>query len=293
MGDVDFWGRPPAWGDPEQQRTIQIDIDPEMIALNRPVDVGIVGDAKGTLRLMLEEIKKLGDARKPVKKLSEYKKIQREWLENFIRQAESGEKPIHPLRVIKEVREFYPRNAICCIDGGNTAVWAYYLNRIYEPNTFLWAADSGHLGTGLPYAIGAKLAEPDRPVYLITGDGALGLTIQELETASREGVKVTVVVLNDGSWGMIKGSQKLSFGARYIGVDFGEARYDKVAEGFGCLGIRVEEPEDISAALDKAESTDKPALIDIKVSQEVHLTPPDLATLSAVWLEGCTPPPVE
>ncbi|MEM0202410.1 MAG: thiamine pyrophosphate-binding protein [Archaeoglobaceae archaeon] len=287
LGDTDFWGRPPGWGDPEVQKTIQIDIEAEMIALNRPVDLAILGDAKETLKLLLREVKKLGEKREPSEKLKEFKKIQEEWLAEFLKQAESKEKPIHPLRVIKEVREFYPRNAIACIDGGNTAVWAYYLNRIYEPNTFLWAADSGHLGTGLPYAIGAKLANPDRPVYLITGDGAFGCTMQELETASREKVKVTAIVMNDGAWGMIKGAQKAICGGRYVGVDFGDVRYDKVAEAMGWLGIRVEEPEDIAYSLDKAESTEKPALLDVKISHEVNLSPPDLITLGILWLEGC------
>ncbi len=287
LGDLDFWGRPPAWGDPEVQKTIQIDIEPEMIALNRPVDLAILGDAKETLRFLLEEVRKLGDLKPPNEKLKEYRKIQEDWLADFLRQAESNEKPIHPLRVIKEVRDFYPRNAIACIDGGNTAVWAYYLNRIYEPNTFLWAADSGHLGTGLPYAIGAKLANPERPVYLITGDGAFGLTIQELETASRENVKITAIVMNDGAWGMIKGAQMAICGGRYMGVDFGEVRYDKVAEAMGWVGIRVEDPEDIAYSLDKAESVEKPALLDVKISQEKNLNPPDLLTLGIVWLEGC------
>ncbi len=293
MGDLDFFGRPPFWGDPDVQKTIQIDIDAEMIALNRPVDVGIVGDARETLKALIEAVKRKGDRREPVERLKEYKKMQNEWLEGFLKQAESNERPMHPLRVIKEVREFYPRNAISCIDGGNTAVWAFYLNRIYEPNTFLWAADSGHLGTGLPYAIGAKLANPDRPVYLITGDGAFGLTMEELETASREGVKITAIVMNDGSWGMIKGGQKLSFSGRYIGVDFSDVRYDRVAESMGWYAERVEEPEDLSSALDRAESSEKPALLDVKISQEINLTPPDLATLSMVWLEGCNPPEVK
>ena len=293
LGDLDFFGRPPFWGDPDVQKTIQIDIEAEMIALNRPVDLGIVGDAKETLKMIVEALRKMGERRKPTERLREYKKIQNEWLEGFLKQAESGEKPMHPLRVIKEVRDFYPRNAISCIDGGNTAVWAFYLNRIYEPNTFLWAADSGHLGTGLPYAIGAKLANPDRPVYLVTGDGAFGLTMEELETASRENVKITAIVLNDGSWGMIKGGQKLSFGGRYIGVDFSDVRYDRVAESMGWYGQRVEEPEDLSSALDKAESSEKPALLDVKISQDIHLTPPDLVTLSMVWLEGCNPPEVK
>ncbi len=293
VGDVDFWGRPPVWGDPDKQKTIQIDVDPTMIALNRPVDLAIVGDAKSTLSALLDEVKKKVEKREPHSKMKEYRRAQDEWIANFAKQAESDEKPVHPLRLMKEVREYYPRDAIACIDGGNTAVWAYYMHRIYEPRCFIWAADSGHLGVGLPYAIGAKLAAPDKQVYLITGDGAFGTTLQELETASRLNLKITVIVVNDGAWGMIKGAQKLSFGGRYIGVDFSDVRYDRVAQGMGWYGERVENPEDIAPALERAEEAAQPALLDVVVSQEVHLTPPDLATLAMVWLEGCTPPEVE
>jgi acetolactate synthase-1/2/3 large subunit len=288
MGDVDFWGKPPAWGDPEKQKTIQIDVDAEMVALNRPVDLAIVGDAKGTLVKLLEVVRdKTG--RKENEKIEYYKKLQDAWIENFLKQAKSGNE-IHPLRLMKELRDFYPRDAIACIDGGNTPVWAFYLHRIYEPNTLLWAADSGHLGVGLPYAIAAKLASPEKQVYLITGDGAFGTALQEMETAARLGIKITVIVSNDRAWGMIKGSQKLSFGERYIGVDFSDARYDLIAKAMGWYGERVENPDEIAAALERAESNDKPALLDVVVSQELNLTPPDLATLGMIWLEGCTPP---
>jgi len=121
--------------------------------------------------------------------------------------------PIHPLRVIHEVRAFYPRNAIAVIDGGNTTVWAHYLNRAYEPNTFLSSAtgDSGHLGSCIGYAIAARLANPEREVYCITGDGAFSMGIAELETAKRLGLQITFVVLNDSAWGMIKAGQTLYY----------------------------------------------------------------------------------
>jgi acetolactate synthase-1/2/3 large subunit len=146
---------------------------------------------------------------------------------------------------------------------------------------------------GLPYAISAKLAAPEKDVYLITGDGAFGTAIQELETANRLGVDITVIVINDRSWGMIKGSQKLSFKERYIGVDFSDLRYDLVAKAAGWYGERVEDPEEIRPALERAAKYKGPALLDVIVAQEPHLTPPDLATLGAVWLEGCEAPEVD
>ncbi|MBC7260856.1 MAG: thiamine pyrophosphate-binding protein, partial [Chloroflexi bacterium] len=161
MGDLDFWGRPPAWGEPGTQRWIQIDIEPQNIALNRPVDLALVGDAKATLRLLLEAVKKRTGPKAENPQFQDAREGQQAWLHQWEEGAHSDATPIHPLRLMREIREFFPRHAICAVDGGTTAVWAFYMNRIYEPRSFLWAADSGHLGAGVPYAVGAKLARPD------------------------------------------------------------------------------------------------------------------------------------
>jgi acetolactate synthase-1/2/3 large subunit len=177
------------------------------------------------------------------------------------------------------------------VDGGNTTVWAHYLNRIYEPNTFLssTAGDSGHLGSGVGYAIAAKLAYPDRDVYCITGDGAFSMGMADLETAKRLGLQITFVVLNDSSWGMIRAGQTLYYERRYIGVDFNEIRYDLIAKAMGCYGERVEDPNEIKNALKRAKDSKLPAVIDVKIDREV--IPPDFQTLATIWLEGCEPPP--
>jgi acetolactate synthase-1/2/3 large subunit len=290
LGDTDFWGRPPAWGEPEVQKLIQIDIDGANIALNRRVDLAIIGDAKSTLSEILREVKRRTARREERPDLADYREAQDAWLSSFLELGASEEIPIHPLRLIKDVREFFPRDAISCVDGGNTAVWAHYLNRIYEPRTFLWPSDSGHLGTGLPYAIGAKLARPDVPVYAICGDGAFMLSVQELETARRLNLPVVIVVANDRAWGMIKGSQMLNYDSCYIGVDFSDVRYDKVAEAMGCYGERVEEPSEIKPALRRAVDSGLPSVLDVVIDSEANLNPPDLETLSGLWLEGCELP---
>ncbi|MEX2751459.1 MAG: thiamine pyrophosphate-binding protein [Candidatus Freyarchaeota archaeon] len=291
--DYDFWGQPPAWKPPEEQKFIQIDIDPQMIGVNRDVDVAIVGDAKATLRLLIEEVKKMTNKRAPnpgIQACRQAQEMQRAGYKEF---AESDLKPIHPMRLMKEVREFFPKNAISIIDGGNTALWYTYMNLIYEPGTFLQAADSGHLGVGLPYAIAAKLAEPKRPVYAVCGDGSFMLNIQELETAARLEVPIVIIINNDRQWGMIKGGQKLSFGERYLGMDFTDVRYDLVAQAMGCFGERVTEPSQIRPALERAVKSNKPAVIDVVVDREANLVPPDLAMINAIWLEGVEMPKVE
>jgi acetolactate synthase-1/2/3 large subunit len=222
--------------------------------------------------------------------MAEYRAAQENWLAGFVKQAASSKKPIHPLRLVQDVRAFFPREAICVADGGNTTVWAHYLNRVYSPRSYLWAADSGHLGTGLPYAIGAKLAQPDRPVYALCGDGAFALNMQELETAARLKLPLVVIIADDHQWGMIKAAQMSAYDARYIGVDFDDVRYDQIAQACGCHGERVEEPAQIIPALERAITSGKPAVLDVVVDSWANLTPPDLENLDAVWMEGCELP---
>jgi len=287
MGDLDFWGRPPAWGEVDKQYWLQIDIEPQNIGLNRPINLALVGDAKLTLRALLEAVKVRTEPKAENPQFEDARQGQEAWLRGWEEVAYSDAAPIHPLRLMREVREFFPRQALCAVDGGTTAVWAFYLNRIYEPRSFLWAADSGHLGAGVPYAVAAKLARPDAPVYCITGDGSFGFNAMEMETARREGAPIVVIVADDRAWGMIKGGQKLVYNERYIGVDFSDARYDKLAEALGCYGERVTEPAQIRPALQRAVDSGLPAVLDVIVDTEVHLVPPDLEVLDGLWMEGC------
>jgi acetolactate synthase-1/2/3 large subunit len=288
-----MWGKPMAWGAPEKQKLIQIDISGSTIGLNRLVDIAIIGDAKTTLSLLLKEVKTLTPKRSENQKLEKAREYQRSWLKGFKAGATSNAKPIHTLRAIKEVRDFFPRHAICCVDGGNTVVWSTYVNWIFEPRTYLNASDSGQLGVGLPYAISAKLTKPETPVYLITGDGAFMLSIHELETAKRVGASIVAVVINDRGWGMIKGGQKLSFESRFEGVDLTDVRYDQIAKAMGCYGERVEDPNELKPALKRAVDSGMPAVLDVIVNRDIHLIPPDLGLILSIWLEGVKPPKIE
>jgi acetolactate synthase-1/2/3 large subunit len=287
LGELDFWGRPPLWGEVNTQRYIQVDIDPQNIGLNRPIDLALVGDAKRTLRALLEAIKVRTGPKPENPQFDDARQAQQDWVNNWEEGAHSNQVPIHPLRLMREVRQFFPREAIYAQDGGNTPVWSFYQNRIYEPRSFLWAADSGHLGSGVPYAVAAKLARPDLPVYCITGDGSFGFNAMEMETARREGAPIVVIIANDRAWGMIKATQKLSYKERYIGVDFSDARYDKLAEALGCYGERVTKPSQIRPALQRAVDSGLPAVLDVIVDADVQMAAPDSLLLDSLWMEGC------
>lgn len=285
MGDMENWGRAPFWN--EEGKIIQLDIDPQNLGLNTKIELGIIGDAKFTIKNMLDVLKQRV---KPVEArpiLEEYKDAEKSWLTEYEALGKSDQTPIHPLRAVKEIRNFFPRNAITIVDGGNTGIWCHYLNRVYEPRTFLWPGDSGHLGVGLGYAIGAKLAKPNNKVFAIMGDGSFMFNIQELETARRLGLNIIICILNDRAYGMIKAGQKEVYEKRYIGVDFFDVHYDEIAQAMDCFGIRVENPSEIQPALVSAEESNYPAVIDIIIDRDINLEPPDFTTLAGIWLEGC------
>jgi len=286
LGAFDLWGKPPVWGKPEEQKIIQIDTAPESLGENRQVDLAILGDAKAVVRDIHAALETMIEPREETPQLAQYRAAQAAWLQNFENLASSDAVPMHPLRVVRDARAFFPRNALFVTDGGNTSIWAQYLTRLYEPSAGLWSADSGMGGGGLPKAIAAKLVCPDRPVYAICGDGFFMMNVQELETAVRLGTNVVIIVNNDRAFGMIKAAQDGAFAKRYIGVDFTDVRYDKMAEAAGWYGERVEDPKGITAALKRAVDSGKPALLDVIVDGQANFNPPDLTTALNVWFEG-------
>lgn len=283
LGELDGWGRPPLWGDPAQQRVIHVDIDPTTIGLNRPVDLGIVGDARAVLAALLTAVQDRTEPRGEHAGFARYRSLTREWQEQLEVSLQAEEGQTNPGRLVQIVREFYPRDAITVMDGGNTSLWTASYNPILAPRSYIFTAKFGHLGTGLPYAIGAKLAAPDRPVYLITGDGALGFNIQELETARRYNAPITVVVSCDRGWGMERTSQMFAQLDGLVECDFyPETRFDLVAEAFGCYGEKVEDLADLRPALERATATGKPALIQVMVDPMANLAPPGILVFSSL-----------
>jgi len=291
MSELDFWGQPPMWGEPSAQKLIQVDIDPENIGLNREFDLGIIGDARKIIQQILQKVK---EENKPVESreiLAEYREFEEKALSGYKEMAESDAKPIHPLRLFSEATDLLSRDGILVMDGGNTALWTLIAGRVYRPRSFLGAEGTGQLGVGLPYAMGAKLTNPDRPVYIFHGDGSFMINCQDVETAVRYRLPIIDIVSNDSAWGMIKGAQHAAFGQRYCGVDFGEIRIDKLAESMGARGIRVEDPEDIRPALEEASGSEVMTVIDAVVDKEANLDVPVLfEMIVGLWLQGCPEP---
>jgi acetolactate synthase-1/2/3 large subunit len=288
FGELDGWGRPPAWGDPAQQHVIHVDADPIAIGLNRPVDLGILGDARATLTALLEAVQARTGPRQEHAGFARYRELTRAWqaqLENALQTTGGG--AINPGQVVKQVRDFFSRDGVLVMDGGCTSLWAASFHPIYTPRSYLYTAKFGHLGTGLPYAIGAKMAAPERPVYLITGDGALGFNMQELETARRHDVQITVVVICDQGWGMERPSQMMAGMRDMVETEiYADTRYDRIAEAMGCHGELVEEPDQLRPALERAVESGQPALIQAMVHPDANLAPPGLLVFGSMVYRG-------
>ncbi|MBW1712643.1 MAG: thiamine pyrophosphate-binding protein [Deltaproteobacteria bacterium] len=283
----DGWGRPPVWGEPDKQRLIHIDVEPEVVGRNRPVDLALIGDAGEVLSQLLDVLGEMKTEPKEGRWAERCKKRELEALEALEPDLNSAARPIHPLRLVGEVRRFFGPEAVYVVDGGNMALWAHLGLRFEAPRRFMFPMHSGHLGVGLPFALGAKMADPQRPVVILHGDGSFMLACHEAETAARLGLKVIDVIGNDRCWSMIKAAQASSFGGRFCGVDLTDVRYDLMAQAMGCHGQRVTEPDDIRPALDRAAASGKTAVLDVVLDPDINMNPPGLDKMTAAWLEGC------
>ena len=264
------------WGDPEVQRIIQIDCDDRNIAVTRPIELGIVSDAGQALAGLLEKLEKRDHHARGSAHLERCRTTDQAWSveAGAAVEAWSGD-GIHPAHAMREVAEVFGRETIYATDGGNTSLWAHWYLPPTEPRSYLNILELGMLGTGIPSALGAKLANPERTVVCVTGDGAAGFNFMEMQTAAREGLNVSVVVFAEGAWSMEEPNELLRYG-RTFGTETGEVRWDIVAEGLGCRGSYVERLEELAPALEGAKQYDGPSVVCVRTDKQANLaTPPD------------------
>ena len=284
FGELDFWGKPPVWGDSARQRLIQVDIDPRCIGLNRPVQVPLVGDAKAIAAQILDAVKELTPPREINEQMTAVRSVDQQWRAGMNeRVADLERSPMIPGQIFTVLNDFAPPDSITALDGGNTCVWAAHYLQVQGPRSMLWTSNAGHLGTGLPFAIGAKIVAPERPVFCVTGDSAFRFNIQELETAVRYKLPIVIIVAVDGAWGMEKSAQARVFGreAPWFGSDHSPIRYDQVAIAMGCHGDYVDRAADLKPALERAAAGGKPAVIHAVVDPVENTNPPGLALWAA------------
>jgi acetolactate synthase-1/2/3 large subunit len=158
-------------------------------------------------------------------------------------------------------------------DGGNTSLWANSCLPATRPRSYHSIFELGMLGTGIPSAIGAKLGAPEREVVCVTGDGAAGFNFMEMQSAARDGVKVTTVVFAEGSWTMEEPNERMLYG-RTFGTAQGVVRWDRAAEGLGCHGEYAERLEQVEPALRRAKAAAGPAVVCLRTDREANLAIP-------------------
>jgi len=173
--------------------------------------------------------------------------------------------PIHPQRLVNDIREVVGKDGVYVCDGGDIHIFGLESFPAERPGSLLTTGQQfGCLGVGLPFALAAKLANPDRPVLLLSGDGTFGLNGMEFDTAVRHNIPVVCVVGNDQAWGMIKHGMEITFGEdKLCGCELGPVRYDRMVEALGGHGEFVEHPEDIKPAIERALQSGKPACVNV------------------------------
>ena len=252
--------RVPAEGTP----VIQIDIDPSELGRSYPNEVSLHGDAKATLRKMIEALEPIGGRNEWVSRAQE---LVKDWREEVEPRVNSDAVPIIPERLCNELTNALPDNAILVADTGHAGIWTGSMVDLNHPGQS-YIRCAGSLGWGLAGAMGVQCAEPDRPVICFTGDGGLWYHIGELDTAVRYNIPVVTVVNNNHGLLQNKRGDDRGF-ANVEGADsseiweFNDVDLAKVAESMGAFGIRVTRPGDIQSAIEQAIASGRPAIVDV------------------------------
>jgi acetolactate synthase-1/2/3 large subunit len=262
------------WGAPAGCQVIQVDVDPRHIGVSRPVSLGIVADARTALEGLCLKLRGRKIASQGRADLPSLRQGYGAWVQAIRDAVASWSGPgIHPAHACAAVGAVFGPDAVYVADGGNTSLWAALALPSTRPSSYHSILEFGMLGTGIPSSIGARLGAPNREVVCVTGDGAAGFNVMELQTAARDGIKITVVVMAEGEWTMEIPNEMARYG-RTFGTTMGQVRWDIVAQGLGCHGELVQSIAELPAALERARHEDRPALVCVRTSKEANLSVP-------------------
>jgi len=266
-----LYGMGPLWN--QDQKIIQVDIDPNEIGKNRPSEIAIIGDIKAVINQLLNDMEKIlpKDMIAKWSQWNDYLQEAREIDKAIIDKILDSDKiPMKPERMLIEILDFVPPDTLISVDGGDIAIFTFGLisNFHRNPRSTYCSIGMGHLGVGSSFAIAAKLAKKDKPVVCINGDGSFMFNVQELETAVRLNLPIIICIANNCAWGMLKTYQKNSMKRRYCDVDLPPIDYSQIAKAFGCYGEKIESPEEIKPALKRAFDSGKPSVLDISIAFE-------------------------
>jgi sulfoacetaldehyde acetyltransferase len=273
---LDYW--------PKEAKIIQIDADPRMLGLVRPISVGIHGDARAAAAALLARLK----GRQLAGNASRAERLQRIAAEKADWEAELGawtherdpyslevaadSKYMHPRQMLRALEGALPSGSMVSTDIGNICSVANSYLRFEQPRSMFAAMSFGNCGYAFPVICGAKIAAPERAAFAYVGDGAWGISFNELLTCAREQIGVTPIVFNNGQWGAEKKNHVDFYSRRYQGVNLENPSWAKVAQAFGCDGVTVERVEDVAPALRAAAAAQragKTTVLEMMVTKEL------------------------
>lgn len=249
---------------PDGLKSIRIDIDPSEMRRYTP-DVAVIADAKAGTRELAAAVRKAG-----YRKSSGRRAEIREASAAALAEIQQVQPQMAYLNILREV---LPHNAIVTDELSQVGFASWYGFPIYEPRTFVTSGYQGTLGSGFPTALGAKVANPDRPVVAITGDGGFMFGVQELATAVQYNIGVVTLVFNNNAYGNVRRDQVQRFEGRVVASDLVNPDFVRLAESFGVAASRVTAPDHFRPALEKALAHGGPCLIDIEVPRDSEVTP--------------------
>ena len=266
------FGLPPRFA--EDVKVIQVDISDEEIGRNRPVDVGIIGDAKMVLQQLTKEGRDVFHGRKELAWVDTLRGYEKRATEKSQALLNTDQTPIHPLRLCKEVRDFMDRDAIIVVDGHEILNFARQSVPTNAPGHRVNAGPNGCMGVAVPFGLGAKVAKPNTQVIVLSGDGSFGMNGMEIDTMIRHNIPAIIVISNNGGWA--------GAGVMTAGRDLGYSRYDKMAEVFGAHGEFVERAQDIRPALERAVKSGKPAVVNVVTDPSARSSTVSFAAYRAI-----------
>jgi acetolactate synthase-1/2/3 large subunit len=247
-------------------KVVHVDIDPAEIGKNVPADVPVVGDAREALKLLLPEVAHSSH--------DEW----RRWIDgqrNRVLEAALEDRPEwpEPYTIIRSIAEATDGEAILTTDVGQHQMWAAQQYGFKYGDRWVTSGGLGTMGYGLPSAIGAKLGRPDREVWSVVGDGGFQMSSNELATAVQERLDINIAIINNGYLGMVRQWQDLFHDKNYSEVEISGPDFVKLAEAYGCTGIRVRTDAEIMPAIQTARSIPGPVVLDFVVDPEANVYP--------------------
>jgi acetolactate synthase I/II/III large subunit len=249
---------------PDGLKSVRIDIDP--VEMRRFIsDAAIVADAQAGTRELLAAVRKRGYSKTSGRRAA---------IREATAAAQQEIQRIQPqMSYLKILREVLPPNAIVTDELSQVGFASWYGFPVYEPRTFISSGYQGTLGAGFPTALGAKVANPDRPVVAITGDGGFMFGVQELSTAVQYKIGVVTLVFNNNAYGNVRRDQHERFAGRVVAADLVNPDFVKLAESFGAGAARVTSPEGFRPALEKALADGGPYVISVEVPTGSEVNP--------------------